>query len=123
MRHAFADAQARARDIGSALLLAPVTEVAARAGVELPALRGEAATTASADAPPVADLTPREREVLELVIAGATNRQIGSRLFISEKTASVHVSRILTKLGVTSRQEAASAGRRALRAAERSPTP
>ena len=51
----------------------------------------------------LAVLTPREREVLELVMAGATNRQIATRLFISDKTASVHVSRILTKLGVTSR--------------------
>jgi DNA-binding CsgD family transcriptional regulator/tetratricopeptide (TPR) repeat protein len=51
-------------------------------------------------------LTPREREVLELVSAGRTNRQIGQSLFMSEKTASVHVSRILAKLGVTSRGEA-----------------
>ena len=41
--------------------------------------------------------------------AGATNRQIATRLFISHKTASVHVSRILTKLGVTNRTEAAMA--------------
>jgi DNA-binding NarL/FixJ family response regulator len=51
-------------------------------------------------------LTPREREVLELVAAGRTNRQIGQALFMSEKTASVHVSRILAKLEVTSRGEA-----------------
>ena len=43
---------------------------------------------------------------------GATNRRIATTLFISEKTASVHVSRILTKLGVTSRHAAAAAGRR-----------
>jgi DNA-binding NarL/FixJ family response regulator len=57
-------------------------------------------------------LTRREREVLELVATGATNRQIGVALYISEKTASVHVSRILTKLGATSRHEAASMARR-----------
>ena len=51
-------------------------------------------------------LTPREREVLELVAAGRTNRQIGQALFMSEKTASVHVSRILAKLEVSSRGEA-----------------
>ncbi len=52
-------------------------------------------------------LTARELEVLALVAAGQTNRQIGERLFISEKTASVHVSNILGKLGVTGRGEAA----------------
>src|SRR3954468_5072947 len=52
-------------------------------------------------------LTEREREVLRLVAAGATNRAVGTRLFISPKTASVHVSRILTKLDATTRTEAA----------------
>lgn len=52
-------------------------------------------------------LTEREREVLCLVASGATNRAIGTRLFISPKTASVHVSRILTKLNATTRTEAA----------------
>jgi DNA-binding CsgD family transcriptional regulator/tetratricopeptide (TPR) repeat protein len=51
-------------------------------------------------------LTPREREVLALVAAGRTNRQIGEELFMSEKTASVHVSRILAKLEVGTRGEA-----------------
>ena len=52
-------------------------------------------------------LTDREREVLCLVAGGATNRAIGRHLFISPKTASVHVSRILTKLDATTRTEAA----------------
>jgi DNA-binding NarL/FixJ family response regulator len=52
-------------------------------------------------------LTERERQVLALVAEGATNRQIGAALFMAEKTASVHVSRILAKLGVRSRTEAA----------------
>jgi DNA-binding CsgD family transcriptional regulator len=52
-------------------------------------------------------LTDREREVLCLVAGGATNRAIGRRLYISPKTASVHVSRILTKLDATTRTEAA----------------
>ncbi|HYN49612.1 MAG TPA: LuxR C-terminal-related transcriptional regulator [Thermoleophilaceae bacterium] len=51
-------------------------------------------------------LTPRERELLELVAAGRTNRQIGEGLFMSEKTASVQVSRILAKLEVSTRGEA-----------------
>jgi ATP/maltotriose-dependent transcriptional regulator MalT len=52
-------------------------------------------------------LTARELEVLALVAAGLSNRQIGEQLFISEKTASVHVSNILGKLGVAGRGEAA----------------
>jgi DNA-binding CsgD family transcriptional regulator len=59
------------------------------------------------------DLTPRELEVLRLVAKGRTNPQIGEELFISRKTASVHVSNILSKLGVRSRGEAAAAAHRA----------
>ena len=51
--------------------------------------------------------TDRERQVLALVAEGMTNGQIAERLFISRKTASVHVSAILRKLGVASRTEAA----------------
>jgi DNA-binding CsgD family transcriptional regulator len=57
-------------------------------------------------------LTPRELEVLELVADGRTNREIGAVLYMSEKTASVHVSRILAKLGVRSRVEAAGVAHR-----------
>ncbi len=52
-------------------------------------------------------LTARELEVLELIAAGRSNREIAAELFISAKTASVHVSNILAKLGVGSRGEAA----------------
>ena len=55
----------------------------------------------------VASLTDREREVLCLVSDGATNCAIAARLFISPKTASVHVSHILAKLGAETRTEAA----------------
>ena len=57
-------------------------------------------------------LTQREGEVLALLAAGRTNRQIGTELFVSEKTASVHVSNILRKLGVTTRVEAAAIAQR-----------
>lgn len=57
-------------------------------------------------------LTPREEEVMRLVAEGLTNRQIGRRLAISEKTASVHVSNILTKLGVSGRAEAVTVAHR-----------
>jgi DNA-binding CsgD family transcriptional regulator len=59
------------------------------------------------------ELTAREQEVLELVAAGRSNRQIAELLDITEKTASVHVSNILRKLGVASRGEAAAAAYRA----------
>ena len=57
-------------------------------------------------------LTPREVEVLALVAAGHSNRQIAEALFMSDKTASVHVSRILTKLGVANRGQAAALAHR-----------
>ena len=57
-------------------------------------------------------LTEREAEVLALLGEGRTNRQIGQELFITEKTASVHVSRILMKLSVHNRAEAAAAAHR-----------
>jgi DNA-binding NarL/FixJ family response regulator len=56
-------------------------------------------------------LTPREREILALVALGRSNRQIGTQLFISAKTASVHVSNILAKLGVAGRGEAVAVAR------------
>jgi DNA-binding CsgD family transcriptional regulator len=57
-------------------------------------------------------LTPREREVLALIAIGRTNREIAQTLFISPKTATVHVSNILGKLGVRSRVEAATMAHR-----------
>ena len=52
-------------------------------------------------------LTARERQVLELIAEGLSNREISQRLFISTKTTSVHVSSILRKLGASSRTQAA----------------
>jgi DNA-binding NarL/FixJ family response regulator len=57
-------------------------------------------------------LTAREQEVLRLVAAGRGNREIAAELFISPRTASVHVSNILAKLGVASRGEATAAAHR-----------
>jgi DNA-binding NarL/FixJ family response regulator len=93
-----------------------------RRELELLAQRGRVRLEAPAEpevaepeAPSVAaslGLTRREAEVLALVAAGRTNRQIGQELFITPKTAGVHVSRILTKLGVAGRGEAAAAAHR-----------
>jgi DNA-binding CsgD family transcriptional regulator/tetratricopeptide (TPR) repeat protein len=73
-------------------------------------------TTASPEALPSPaaslGLTRREAEVLALVAAGRTNRQIGQELFITPKTASIHVSRILAKLGAAGRGEAAAIAHR-----------
>jgi DNA-binding NarL/FixJ family response regulator len=52
-------------------------------------------------------LTPREREVITLVAEGWTNREIGKRLGVAERTARTHVSNILAKLGLASRTQAA----------------
>jgi DNA-binding CsgD family transcriptional regulator/tetratricopeptide (TPR) repeat protein len=57
-------------------------------------------------------LTQREQEILERLVAGRSNGEIAAELFISRKTASVHVSNILRKLGVSSRAEAARIGHR-----------
>jgi DNA-binding CsgD family transcriptional regulator/tetratricopeptide (TPR) repeat protein len=59
-----------------------------------------------------ANLTARELEVLRLLVEGRSNRQIAEQLFISDKTASVHVTNLLAKLGVHSRLEAAAMARR-----------
>jgi DNA-binding CsgD family transcriptional regulator len=69
---------------------------------------------AASPATPAAQLglTPREAEVLALVAAGRSNRQIAQALFISPKTASVHISNLLAKLGVAGRVEAATIAHR-----------
>ncbi|MFD4142029.1 AAA family ATPase [Streptomyces sp. NPDC058572] len=61
---------------------------------------------------PTLGLTPREQDVLRLVAAGHSNRRIAEELYISPKTASVHVSNILAKLGVSGRGEAAAMAHR-----------
>ena len=93
-------AAATAADLGARPLLDEIGALARRGRIDL----GAAPDPAGADD---LDLTAREREVLRLVAAGRTNREIGAELFISPKTASVHVSRILRKLNVRGRVEAA----------------
>jgi two-component system, NarL family, response regulator DevR len=57
--------------------------------------------------PMVGKLTAREREILDLIAEGCTNRQIGERLFLAEKTVKNYVSGLLTKLGMQRRTQAA----------------
>lgn len=95
---------ARAHELATGLGAAPLREA-----VEDLARRGRVAVPGMPPAVGVEalGLTPREHEVLTLVVAGHTNREIGEALFITAKTASVHVSNILRKLDVDGRGEAA----------------
>ncbi len=91
-------------------LAGAIEQLAARARVALPETAGVGAPSpVGAELPAAAgiSLTGRERQVLDLLEQQATNRDIAEALFISEKTASVHVSHILAKLGVNNRREAA----------------
>jgi DNA-binding NarL/FixJ family response regulator len=55
----------------------------------------------------LAALSPREREIADLVAQGLTNREIGARLFLSEKTIETHLTRVFQKLGLRSRTQVA----------------
>jgi len=101
-------ARSTASRLGAAPLGAALDDLARRARLD-PAngSRGGPGDGAAAGRSPLAALTDREREVLSLLARGMSNREIGSELFITPKTASVHVSNILGKLGAASRTEAA----------------
>ena len=102
-------AHAIASELGASALLAEIDAVSSRTRISI-----EAPTRVVLDESSAArlGLTPREAEVLALVAAGRTNRQIGEELYVSDKTASVHVSNILRKLGVNSRVDAAAVAQR-----------
>jgi DNA-binding NarL/FixJ family response regulator len=99
--HAWTDANA----MGSAWVAGQLGAFARRARFPLQPATGTPS--------PLDVLTPREREVLALIADGASNRAIAEALFISQKTAGVHVSNLLAKLGVSSRLEAAALAHRA----------
>jgi DNA-binding CsgD family transcriptional regulator/tetratricopeptide (TPR) repeat protein len=99
--------------LGAVLLEGEIQALARRARLDLAPPPG--APAGAADVPgPAAQLglTGREAEVLALVAAGRSNRQIAQALFISPKTVGVHVSNILAKLGVAGRVEAAAVAHR-----------
>lgn len=104
-----ADAARGAAAFGAKPLAEAIAGLAGRARISLGA--SVASVPSGASGPSGAlktyGLTPREVEVLRLLAAGRTNRQIAEELFISESTAGVHVSHILGKLGVSGRVEAA----------------
>jgi DNA-binding CsgD family transcriptional regulator/tetratricopeptide (TPR) repeat protein len=103
-----------AEQLGAAPLASALHDLGRRARLSRP---GGAAGPSGAGAPgngpggrpadALAGLTSRETEVLRLLVAGRSNREIAAALFIAPKTASVHVSNILAKLGAASRGEAA----------------
>src|SRR3954451_16400371 len=99
---ALEEAARLAAALGAAPLLDEVRALARRARVPIDEHGAEPAGTRIE----AFGLTQREREVLELLADGRSNQQIAEELFITRKTASVHVSNILGKLGVASRGEA-----------------
>lgn len=115
-----------ARVRGDRYLLGEIGGLAARAGLDRAASGGPARPATAPSPEPTAvealGLTPREQDVLRLLTLGRTNRQIAEELFISPKTASVHVSNILAKLAVTGRGEAAAVAHR-LRLFQETPAP
>ena len=111
-RRSLGETAATAHRLGAVWLTAEVEGLALRARLSLDADGGDAGAEAEPAEEAPFGLTPRELQVLGLVAAGATNREIGERLFMAEKTASVHVSRILTKLDVRGRTEAAAVAHR-----------
>jgi DNA-binding CsgD family transcriptional regulator len=100
-----------AQAIGAAWLASEVEGFALRARLRLEPEEPSPDAAPDAGEDPFG-LTPRERQVLALLADGRTNREIGQALYMAEKTASVHVSRILSKLDVRSRTEAAAVAHR-----------
>jgi DNA-binding CsgD family transcriptional regulator len=98
-------AAATAADLGAAPLRAALADLGRRARLG-PAV-GSAGGSGAGAPDGLAGLTNREREVLRVLAAGRSNREIAAALFIAPKTASVHVSNIMAKLGAGSRTEAA----------------
>jgi DNA-binding CsgD family transcriptional regulator len=99
-------ANAIAEQLGAEPLRREITALATRARIAVDALPAPEVDLREEAPTAVAGLTRRELDVLVLVAEGRSNREIAEHLFISEKTASVHVSHILAKLGVRTRVQA-----------------
>ena len=101
-----------ASGVGAAPIADEAAALARRTRLNLDDPVGQAIAPATEDPLARLELTEREREILVLLAAGRSNPQIAEALFISPKTASVHVSNVLAKLGVDSRVEAAAVAHR-----------
>ena len=97
------------KDAGPEKLVDAIRQAhAGRGTIDSSAVQALLTRRAAARRPPLGeDLTPREREVLGLLAAGLSNRDIGARLFLSAGTVRLHVSNILRKMGVPNRTAAA----------------
>ncbi len=106
-------ALAAADSLGAKTLTQQIRELGVRARVDLEPVPSDEPPGAREPATPATliGLTTRERQVLELLAEGFTNRRIAESLFITEKTVSVHVTHILEKLQVTNRSEAGAIAR------------
>jgi DNA-binding CsgD family transcriptional regulator len=102
-----ARAHALCRPLPARPLAWRIERMAARLGVGLGRQDRRGVSRAAVTDRMIAGLTDREHEVVELLSAGASNREIASQLLIAEKTAAIHVSNILRKLGVERRGEIA----------------
>jgi two-component system, NarL family, response regulator DevR len=98
------------KEIGGSSLTEAIREVASGRSLLDSAVTGrllERLRHPPAEDPRLASLTGREREILDLIVEGLTNREIGARLFLAEKTVKNYVSSLLMKLNLTSRTQAA----------------
>ena len=107
------DAHRIAQQLGARPLVEQIERLARHGRVRLATVPAERRTRhATTPEGVLVALTTREWEVLTMVAAGHTNREIGEELFISEKTASVHISNAMDKLGALSRYDAAASATR-----------
>jgi DNA-binding NarL/FixJ family response regulator len=95
------------KDIRGQGLLTSIRRVAAGETLIAPAVTKRVVEVAIERSDPAVELSLRERQVLELIAAGLTNRQIGERLELAEKTVKNYVSGLLAKLGMERRTQAA----------------
>lgn len=109
---ALRSASAIAGDLGAAPLAREIAVLASHARIDLTEGAAVAPPETAKDPAATLGLTSREAEVIRLLAAGYSNQQIADALFLTRKTASVHVSNILGKLGVENRVQAAAIAQR-----------
>jgi DNA-binding NarL/FixJ family response regulator len=109
---ALRSARSTAAELGAAPLARDITGLAGHARIALESDDAPAGERATDDPAAVLGLTAREAEVIRLLAIGRSNQEIADELFLTRKTASVHVSNIIGKLGVSNRVQAAAIAQR-----------